>query len=78
MEVVANKEVDARGLNCPLPVLRTKKALAEMQSGEVLHVIATDPGSVRDFQAFAKQTGNELLKQIENDQREFEYWLKRR
>ncbi|MFO0387774.1 MAG: sulfurtransferase TusA family protein [bacterium] len=78
MEVVANKEVDARGLNCPLPVLRTKKALAEMQSGEVLHVIATDPGSVRDFQAFAKQTGIELLKQIENDQREFEYWLKRR
>ncbi len=78
MDVVVNKEVDARGLNCPLPILRTKKALADMQSGEVLHVVATDPGSVRDFQAFAKQTGNELLKQIENDQREFEYWLKRR
>ena len=78
MEVVANKEVDARGLNCPLPILRTKKALAEMQSGEVLHVIATDPGSVRDFQAFARQTGNELLKQIESEQSEFEFWLKRR
>ena len=78
MEVVANKEVDTRGLNCPLPILRTKKALAEMQSGEVLHVIATDPGSVRDFQAFARQTGNELLKQIESEQSEFEFWLKRR
>ena len=78
MEVVANKELDTRGLNCPLPILRTKKALAEMQSGEVLHVIATDPGSVRDFQAFARQTGNELLKHLENEKREFEYWLKRR
>jgi tRNA 2-thiouridine synthesizing protein A len=78
MEVVANKEVDARGLNCPLPILRTKKALAEMQSGEILHIIATDPGSVRDFQAFARQTGNELLKQIESEQSEFEFWLKRR
>lgn len=53
------KEIDARGLNCPLPILRTKKALADMQSGEVLKVLATDPGATRDFQAFAKQTGNE-------------------
>ena len=59
----ANKEVDARGLNCPLPILKAKKALAEMASGEVLRVVATDPGSMRDFQAFARQTGNELVEQ---------------
>ena len=58
-----DKELDARGLNCPLPILKAKKALAEMQSGQVLKVLATDSGSVRDFQAFAKQTGNELLEQ---------------
>lgn len=57
------KDLDARGLNCPLPILKTKKALAEMASGDVLRVQATDPGSVRDFQAFAKQTGNELVQQ---------------
>ena len=56
-----SKELDARGLNCPLPILRTKKALAEMASGEILKVIATDPGSVKDMQAFAKQTGNDLV-----------------
>lgn len=54
-------EVDARGLNCPLPILRTKKALSAMESGKILKVLATDKGSVRDFQAFAKQTGNELI-----------------
>ncbi len=59
----ADKELDARGLNCPLPILKAKKALAEMASGQVLRVVATDAGSVRDFQAFAKQTGNELLEQ---------------
>jgi TusA-related sulfurtransferase len=59
----AHKELDTRGLNCPLPILKAKKALAEMQSGEVLKVVATDPGSTRDFQAFARQTGNELLEQ---------------
>ena len=58
------KEVDARGLNCPLPILRTKKALADMQSGEVLKILATDPGATRDFQAFARQTGNELLQHL--------------
>lgn len=58
-----DRELDARGLNCPLPILKAKKALAEMSSGQVLKVIATDAGSVRDFQAFAKQTGNELLHQ---------------
>ena len=56
-----HKELDARGLNCPLPILKAKKALSELQSGEVLRIMATDPGSVRDFQAFAKQTGNALL-----------------
>ena len=56
-----NRELDARGLNCPLPILRTKKALNEMVSGQVLKVVATDPGSTKDFQAFARQTGNELL-----------------
>ena len=72
-----NKEIDARGLNCPLPILKTKKALSEMLSGQVLHVLATDPGSVRDFQAFSKQTGNELLSHEKHD-REFEYYLKRK
>lgn len=57
------RELDTRGLNCPLPILKAKKTLAEMASGEVLKVIATDPGSMRDFQAFAKQTGNELIEQ---------------
>jgi tRNA 2-thiouridine synthesizing protein A len=56
-----DKELDARGLNCPLPILRTKKALSDMTSGQVLRIVATDPGSVRDFQAFSKQTGNALL-----------------
>ena len=58
-------ELDARGLNCPLPILRAKKALAEMQSGQVLRIVATDPGSVKDFQAFCKQTGHTLLEQSE-------------
>jgi TusA-related sulfurtransferase len=58
-----DKELDARGLNCPLPILKAKKALSDMQSGQTLRVLATDASSVRDFQAFAKQTGNELLEQ---------------
>ena len=73
----ANKEIDTRGLNCPLPILKAKKALAEMASGEVLKVVATDPGSMRDFQAFARQTGNELLDQQTNDD-EFIHFLRRR
>ncbi|MCK7582648.1 MAG: sulfurtransferase TusA family protein [Chromatiales bacterium] len=72
-----DKELDARGLNCPLPILRAKKALTDMQSGQMLHIIATDPGSVKDFQAFAKQTGNELLSQAENN-KEFEFFIKRK
>lgn len=58
-----DKEIDTKGLNCPLPILKAKKALSDMRSGQTLKVVATDPGSVRDFQAFAKQTGNELLEQ---------------
>jgi tRNA 2-thiouridine synthesizing protein A len=58
-----DKELDTRGLNCPLPILKAKKALTELASGQMLKVVATDPGSVRDFQAFAKQTGNELVEQ---------------
>jgi tRNA 2-thiouridine synthesizing protein A len=58
-----DKELDTRGLNCPLPILKAKKALSELNSGQMLKVVATDPGSVRDFQAFAKQTGNELIEQ---------------
>lgn len=56
-----DQELDARGLNCPLPIVKTKKALAGMSAGQVLKVIATDPGSVKDMEAFAKQTGNQLL-----------------
>ena len=58
-----HKEIDTRGLNCPLPILKAKKALADMVSGQLLKVVATDSGSLRDFQAFAKQTGNELVEQ---------------
>lgn len=74
---MADKEIDTRGLSCPLPILRAKKALAELASGQVLKVVATDPGSTRDFQAFAKQTGNELLAQ-ETAGKEFVHYLKRR
>jgi len=58
-----DQELDTRGLNCPLPILKAKKALTAMQSGQLLRVVSTDPGSVRDFQAFARQTGNELVEQ---------------
>jgi tRNA 2-thiouridine synthesizing protein A len=60
-------ELDATGLNCPLPILRAKKAIAGLESGQTLKVIATDPGSVKDFEAFCKQTGNELLSSGEED-----------
>jgi tRNA 2-thiouridine synthesizing protein A len=74
---IAQKELDARGLNCPLPILKAKKALTEMLSGEVLKIVATDPGSVRDFQAFARQTGNELVDQVTGE-KEFVHYLRRR
>ena len=73
----ANKEIDTRGMNCPLPILKAKKALADMSSGDVLKIVATDPGSVRDFQAFARQTGNELVEQQSNRD-EFIHFLRRR
>jgi tRNA 2-thiouridine synthesizing protein A len=76
-----NKELDARGLNCPLPILRCKKGMAEISAGEVLKVMATDPGSVRDFQAFCKQTGHELLslKESENaGKKEFTFHIRKR
>ena len=72
-----DSEVDARGLNCPLPILKAKKALADMASGELLRVVATDPGSARDFQAFARQTGNELVEQTTVG-KEFVHVLRRR
>lgn len=72
-----DREIDTRGLNCPLPILRAKKALAEMGSGQVLKIVATDPGSMRDFQAFARQTGNELLGQ-ETVGKEYNHYLRRR
>ena len=73
----AQKELDARGLNCPLPILKAKKALSDMSSGELLRIVSTDPGSMRDFQAFARQTGNELVEQTSNE-REFVHLLRRR
>ena len=72
-----DKELDARGLNCPLPILRTKKALTDMSSGQVLKVLATDPGSVKDFQAFSKQTGNALLAS-DTANNEFIFFMKKR
>lgn len=72
-----HKEVDARGLTCPLPILRAKKALADMQSGQILKVLATDPGSQRDFAAFAKQTGNEIVESSTQD-KTFVFLMRRR
>lgn len=72
-----DKELDARGLNCPLPILKAKKALSDMVSGQVLKIVATDPGSVKDFQAFSKQTGNELLQHAQA-QKEFTFFMKRK
>ena len=62
-----NKELDARGLSCPLPILKTKKALNDLASGQVLKIVATDPGSVKDFETFSKQTGHALLSAAEED-----------
>jgi tRNA 2-thiouridine synthesizing protein A len=72
-----DKEIDTRGLNCPLPILKAKKALSDMQSGQLLKVVSTDAGSMRDFQAFAKQTGNELVEQQEQGE-DFIHVLRRR
>jgi tRNA 2-thiouridine synthesizing protein A len=71
-----DQELDARGLNCPLPILRAKKTLNGMSAGEVLKIISTDPGSVKDFEAFASQTGNELLDSTE-ESGEFHFMMKK-
>lgn len=71
-----DQELDATGLNCPLPILRAKKSLGALQSGQILHIIATDPGSVKDFDAFAKQTGNQLLNSKEEGGK-FHFYLKK-
>jgi len=73
-----DKELDTRGLNCPLPILKAKKALTEMQSGQLLKVVSTDAGSVRDFQAFAKQTGNQLLSHDAQQDSVFTFLLKKK
>ena len=71
-----DQELDVCGLNCPLPILRAKKSLANMDSGQILHIIATDPGAVKDFEAFSRQTGNALLSSREED-RKFYFLLKK-
>ena len=71
-----DQELDARGLNCPLPILRAKKAINGLESGQVLRIIATDPGSVKDFEAFGKQTGNELMESAESGG-EFTFLMKK-
>ena len=72
-----DRELDVKGLNCPLPILRTKKALSEMPSGQTLRVLATDPGAVKDFEAFARQTGNALIASGQTDN-VFEFLLRRK
>jgi tRNA 2-thiouridine synthesizing protein A len=71
-----DQELDASGLNCPLPILRAKKALSKLDAGKVLHIIATDPGSVKDFEAFARQTGNELMESKEEGGK-FQFLIKK-
>jgi tRNA 2-thiouridine synthesizing protein A len=77
MTMQFDKELDTRGLNCPLPILRTKKALTDMSSGQVLKVVATDPGSVRDFAAFSRQTGHPLLSS-ETAKEEFIFFMQKK
>lgn len=72
-----DRELDVQGLKCPLPILRTKKSLSEMETGQVLRVLATDPSAAKDFQAFARQTGNQLLSASETDQ-VFEFFFRRK
>jgi tRNA 2-thiouridine synthesizing protein A len=72
-----DKEIDTRGLNCPLPILRAKKAFSDVQSGQVLKIVATDPGSVKDFETFAKQTGHALLSHAEANG-EFTFFMRKK
>lgn len=76
-ETIHDRELDARGLNCPLPILRARKALNDMTTGQVLRILATDPGSVKDFEAFAKQTGNALVSQSASGA-EFTFFLRKK
>ena len=76
-DIIYDSAVDARGLKCPLPILKAKKALATIESGQILKVVSTDPGSKRDFEAFARQTGNALIAQSEADQA-WTFYLKQR
>ncbi|PID49142.1 MAG: preprotein translocase subunit TatC [Proteobacteria bacterium] len=71
-----NSELDARGLNCPLPILRTKKSMSSMAAGEILKVVATDPGSIKDMEAYAKQTGHDIIDRTESDG-EFTFYIKK-
>lgn len=77
MTLQADQELDCRGLNCPLPILRAKKSLSEIEAGRVLKVLATDPGAVKDFQAFVRQTGNELLESSEA-KGEYTFYIRRK
>lgn len=72
-----DKECDARNLNCPLPILRCKKSLSEIESAQILKIMATDPGAVKDFQAFCKQTGHELLR-LDQEDGELTFYIKKR
>ena len=72
-----DKVLDASGLNCPLPILRSKKSLNDMTSGQVLKIVSTDPGSVKDMQSFCKQTGNDLLSSIEED-KSYVFYVKKK
>jgi tRNA 2-thiouridine synthesizing protein A len=74
--ITADQELDARGLNCPLPILRTKKAIATLASGQVLKVIATDPGSVKDIESYCRQTGNELL-ESQSSANDFQFMIRK-
>lgn len=77
MAMHADRELDCRGLNCPLPILRAKKSLSEIETGRVLKILATDPGAVKDFQSFARQTGNELLESSEA-KGEYTFYIRRK
>ncbi len=77
MAMQHDKEIDTRGLNCPLPILRAKKALTGVQSGQVLKVVATDLGSVKDFETFSKQTGHALLSHAEANG-EFTFFMRKK
>ena len=76
MQIVVDIELDLSGLTCPMPLLKAKQALNKMESGQVLKVLATDPGSERDFQVFAEQSGNSLL-ELENHDGTFGYWIRK-